>query len=782
MTASCTYTTTGSDTFTVPSYASSVTITAVGGKGGSGYAGGATIGVGGFGAVVTATDSVSTIGQLAVLVGGNGGNGGDWNTGGGGSAVSGATGGAGGCGEQDCGGGGGGATTVETVAAVQLVVAGGGGGAGAGPSGGNGGSGDHGGNNGGYYGCQGGAAGAPDGTGLGGSTTYANCQASATYGDTGPGGNASGAAGGSGGSSGNNGNYAAGGGGGGGYGGGGGGEASGSGAAAGGGGGSSFTVGGSTGVNVGTDSTGNPSVKITWSLATPSLTVTPQPATAVIGSSIAAKATVAAGDSPTGTVSFSLYNNPNATGTALFTDANVPLSAGSATSSGYATAATGTDYWVATYNGDGNNSVISSPTAGEPVAVTPATPTLSLTSPPTSATVGSGVAASAIEATLQGGYSPGGTITFKVLGPDATAPSSCTAATSIGSATVAGAGPYTSSAGFTPSAVGDYWWYASYGGDGSNSATSSGCGSHLVELVVSKATPTLTLTAPVTGTVGTSLAASSISTLVGGGDAPSGTVTFKVFGPLSSAPSSCTAGTSVGTATITRDGSYSSDTGFTPAAAGAYWWYASYGGDSDNNSVTTTCGVPMAETVVAAASGTGGNGSGGNGSGGSGSTGSGGGGSTGSTITTALPPAPQVSALGVKPLHLIRGREVKGHCVKLSARNRGSKSCTESTTYAVSYTLNTGAGLTLTFERLVAGHKAAGRCVASANGHRKGPKCTLLVRVRGSLTAHGTAGANSLVFNGRVSGRALAAGSYELIATPTGATSGGATTRFTVKG
>ena len=39
-----------------------------------------------------------------------------------------------------------------------------------------------------------------------------------------------------------------------------------------------------------------------------------------MGGSIADQATVTGGDNPTGTVTFSLYNNPNGTGTPLFTD------------------------------------------------------------------------------------------------------------------------------------------------------------------------------------------------------------------------------------------------------------------------------------------------------------------------------------------------------------------------------------------------------------------------------------------------------------------------------
>ena len=106
--------------------------------------------------------------------------------------------------------------------------------------------------------------------------------------------------------------------------------------------------------------------------ATPSINTTQQPASATVGSSIADQATVSGGDNPTGTVTFNLYNNPNATGPPLFTDANEPLSSSDvATSAGYIATATGTDYWVATYNGDANNAAVTSGTAIEPVIISP---------------------------------------------------------------------------------------------------------------------------------------------------------------------------------------------------------------------------------------------------------------------------------------------------------------------------------------------------------------------------------------------------------------------------
>ena len=87
----------------------------------------------------------------------------------------------------------------------------------------------------------------------------------------------------------------------------------------------------------------------------PTITTSQQPASATVGGSISDTATVSGGYNPTGTVTFTLYSNPNGTGTPLYTSPASALSGGTASSGSYTTSATGTDYWVATYSGDSNN-------------------------------------------------------------------------------------------------------------------------------------------------------------------------------------------------------------------------------------------------------------------------------------------------------------------------------------------------------------------------------------------------------------------------------------------
>jgi hypothetical protein len=226
---------------------------------------------------------------------------------------------------------------------------------------------------------------------------------------------------------------------------------------------------------------------VTVSPATPAINTQQQPASATVGASIADKATVSGGDNPTGTVTFNLYNNPNGTGTPLFTDTE-PLVAGSATSAGYTTTATGTDYWVATYNGDSNNHSVSSGTADEPVTVTPAGPSISTQQNPAS-----GTAPIVLKdtATLSGGVNPTGTITFKLYNN-----SGCTGnAVDTETATVSGNGNYPTPTGYNATGPGTYEWVASYGGDSKNSSATTKCGDEPVSVTVnvtSQITPTNT--------------------------------------------------------------------------------------------------------------------------------------------------------------------------------------------------------------------------------------------------------------------------------------------------
>ena len=232
-------------------------------------------------------------------------------------------------------------------------------------------------------------------------------------------------------------------------------------------------------------------------------------------------------------------------------------------------------------------------------SVTAATAAAPATSP-----TGSAIATTSLSSALSGAISGAtGTITFKVFGPQASAPTTCTSGgTTVGTATVSGNGTYHPSAAYTPNTAGDYWWYASYGGDTYDRAASSTCGSGMAETVVTNSTTTWpprrrpVPRAPRSRPLGSSV-------LSGATSGAGGTITFTVFGPQASAPTTCTSGgTTVGTATVSGNGTYHPSATFTTSSAGDYWWYVSYGGDASNSPSASTCGSGIGETVVAKAS------------------------------------------------------------------------------------------------------------------------------------------------------------------------------------
>jgi uncharacterized repeat protein (TIGR01451 family) len=244
--------------------------------------------------------------------------------------------------------------------------------------------------------------------------------------------------------------------------------------------------------------------------ATPAINTSQLPPAATVGSSIADKATVTGGDNPTGTVTFNLYNNPNGTGTPLFTDTE-PLIGGMATSVGYTATATGTDYWVATYNGDAHNSAVSSGTADEPVVISPATPGINTTQIPPTATVGSSIAD---KATVTGGFNPTGTVTFTLFdNPNASG-------TPLFTDTETLVGGMATSVGYIATATGTDYWVATYNGDANNSAVSSGTADEPV--VITSGTPDLLITKVAdSGSVaaGSTIGFTITITNTGGGDA-----------------------------------------------------------------------------------------------------------------------------------------------------------------------------------------------------------------------------------------------------------------------
>jgi len=170
-----------------------------------------------------------------------------------------------------------------------------------------------------------------------------------------------------------------------------------------------------------------------------------------------------------------------------------PLVAGQATFA-TATLGAGPHSVVATYNGDANFVTSSASTTtfvGKP------TPTLTTKA---SGPVDAGVGKIKDTATLGGGSSPKGSITFSLYGPDTCAAPAVFTSTKQ----VNGNGVYVS-ARFTPVAPGTYHWRASYSGDANNGAVAQTSCNDPTETVVvrpSQSTPCpKTISGNVTGPV-----------------------------------------------------------------------------------------------------------------------------------------------------------------------------------------------------------------------------------------------------------------------------------------
>ncbi|MDX6588833.1 MAG: hypothetical protein QOI84_107, partial [Solirubrobacterales bacterium] len=297
----------------------------------------------------------------------------------------------------------------------------------------------------------------------------------------------------------------------------------------------------------------------------------------VVGTNIHDEVTLTEAFSPTGEVTFSVFG-PADTGcaTALETT-TAPIQSAVATSVDFLAQEAGEFRWTAEYPGDANNEPVSlaCTAANQTSLVDKASPTL--TGVATSAQVGQSITDNA---TLSGGFSPGGHLVFRAYGPG---DETCGTAAEIYEAVVvvSGNGSY-SPTGFVPP-LGLYRWTVEYEEDANNKSAETVCGAANQSSAVG--TVAVTLTAAATGgTVGNPVSATAT---IAQGAIPGGQITFRAFSP---GDANC-AGTAAfsSTVNVSGNGSYGS-AAFVPSRVGNYRWTVDYSGDVNHVPATAGCG------------------------------------------------------------------------------------------------------------------------------------------------------------------------------------------------
>ncbi len=269
------------------------------------------------------------------------------------------------------------------------------------------------------------------------------------------------------------------------------------------------------------------------------------------------------------------------------------------TSANYTPTAAGNYYWIASYSGDDNNVTVAGHCgdAGETSTVTKATTAIS-----TSATNAQLPAGTIHDVATVSGLTADatGTVTFDLYDNNECSGDTVFSDTKPLGAVTGGVASATS-ANFTPTAVGDYYWIASYSGDANNLASEGDCGDEGETSTVIKADTTITTDAadeaPATQD-GTGVVLTDTATLSGATENAGGDITFTLYGPFDSLEDvSCEGeGTTVGEpVSVDGNGPYESDP-VTVTEFGFYTWLASYSGDANNEAADHACGLP-AETV-----------------------------------------------------------------------------------------------------------------------------------------------------------------------------------------
>jgi hypothetical protein len=239
-----------------------------------------------------------------------------------------------------------------------------------------------------------------------------------------------------------------------------------------------------------------------------------------VGNPVHVTATIQEGAIPTGQITFKAFSPTDTTcsGAAAFSSTASVSGNGQYRSTDFVPSRVGTFRWTVGYSGDVNHIPATAGCGKATSSVTQAGPSIA-GAVKQRITVGTSFQDTA---TLQGGFSPTGTITFQIYGPVA---AGCAKPAFVDTVAIAGNGTFSSDP-FVPQRPGRYSFVAGYSGDSANKKATEPCDSAGQVVEVQKRMPKVKPHARLMG--GKRI---SIRALLSGGFSPAGTVTFRLYGP-----------------------------------------------------------------------------------------------------------------------------------------------------------------------------------------------------------------------------------------------------------
>jgi hypothetical protein len=330
---------------------------------------------------------------------------------------------------------------------------------------------------------------------------------------------------------------------------------------------------------------GGPQAMATAAVTLPTLATQASAATRP-GGTISDTGILSGGEGLGGSIEFQLFGPgaPSCEGAPLQTF-TVPVTGDGEYNSGDFTASeVGTYNWTANYTDVSADppSLGSCGDAEESVEVGKALPTISGTASP-GVVIGGSIFD---QATVAGGITPTGTVTFSLYSPGDLSCAGTPVYTHSGTlGEIPGEPQAATSGAYVPARVGRFRWVASYSGDALNEAVPGTCNAQDQAVSVAKVTPVLATQA----SPGVRLGEGGISDVatVSGGHEASGTVAFQLFGPTDP---SCEGAPVFTTNAELAAGDTATSPEYVPAATGEYHWVATYGGDTNDLRVAGHCG------------------------------------------------------------------------------------------------------------------------------------------------------------------------------------------------